>query len=60
MFIVSGIVGGLLGGSFCAFVVAFIATASFMPGWFNHLILPTFYITGLTIGLYLGLKIYPR
>ncbi len=55
MFIVSGIVGGLLGGAFCAFLVALISIVPFL-GWFDQLMLPAFYVAGPIIGLYIGMK----
>lgn len=59
MFIINGIVGGLLGGAFCAFLVALISTVPLL-GWFDHLILPMFYLGGLAIGLCIGLKTLPQ
>lgn len=58
MFIANGILGGLLGGALCAFLVALIGTAPFL-GWLSHLVLPTFYIAGLAIGLYFAMRTHP-
>ena len=60
MFIANGILGALFGGAFCAFLVALIALYIPFMGWFSHLVIPTFYITGFIIGLYLALRTYPR
>lgn len=53
MFILNGIVGGLLGGAFCAFLVALI---SIIIPLFDQLVLPAFYIAGPIIGVYLGMR----
>lgn len=60
MFIANGILGALFGGAFCAFLVALIAITIPFLGWFTHLVIPTFYITGFIIGIYLALRTYPR
>ena len=60
MFIANGILGALFGGAFCAFLVALIAITIPFMGWFSHLVIPTFYITGFIIGIYLALRTDPR
>ena len=59
MFIIIGISGGLLGGVLCAFLFALIATLPGL-GLVDKAVIPIFFITAPVIGLWLGMKVFPR
>ena len=58
MFLGNGIICGLAGGTFCAFLVALLSAVPLL-GWLEHAVMPTFWIVGPAIGLFVGLATAP-